>query len=457
MTDLLQRIAATIRRYGMFQPGQTVGVAVSGGADSTCLLHVLRLLPLDLRLHVLHLNHNLRGDESCGDAAFVQNIAAHLGLPVTICQAQLAGTPGNLEQAARQARLAFFREAIASKGVELVATGHTRSDQAETVLFRMLRGAGSAGLAGIRPLTADGIVRPLIEIERRDVEAFLLENGIAWREDSTNASLQLARNRIRHGLMPLLQREWNPAIVDTLAHTASWAQGEEAYWETELDRFALAGNIQERNGGVLLSLDDLQDAAARRVIRRSIQRAKGNLRGIDFSHVEAVLEMARRPQGHGHVTLPGLEVVRSFEWVRLSTPAVLVDYRMPAPVPGRIRLPGGHAEISMELLEKSETSSCPDCVYNGGMGCLDWGRVSRALEFRNWMPGDRYQPSGSSGTEKIKTLFQRARIPIWERRGWPVLWDGREIVWARRFGPSAQAAADSGSTMVLQIQESDAG
>jgi tRNA(Ile)-lysidine synthase len=453
VADLVQRVAATIERYGMLRPGQRVGVAVSGGADSVCLLHVLAALGFDLR--VLHLDHNLRGDESRADAEFVRELAEGLGLPVTVREAHLSG--GNLEQAAREARLAFFREMIAAGTVEGVATGHTRSDQAETVLFRFLRGSGSAGLAGIRPVTSDGRVRPLIEVERADVEAFLRDRGIAWREDSSNASPRFARNQIRHGLMPQLAREWNPAIVETLAHTASWAQGEEAYWEGELERLS-GGRLLEKEGAVLLTLaGNLPEAAARRLIRRAIERAKGDLRGIDFRHVEAVLSMARRPQGHGHVSVPELEVVRSFEWIRLSAGAPAPPYRVAAKVPGKVRPPGAGVEISLELIEKPETFRPPDYVYNDGMGCLDWQRVSSALEFRNWMPGDRYQPSGSSGTEKIKTLFHRARIPIWERRGWPVLWDGKEIVWARRFGPSAQTAASPSSTMVLQIRESDAG
>jgi tRNA(Ile)-lysidine synthase len=453
VADLVQRVAATIERYGMLRPGQRVGAAVSGGADSVCLLHVLAALGFEL--HVLHLNHNLRGDESRSDAEFVRELAKRLGLPVTLREAKLAA--GNLEQAGREARLAFFRETIAAGVVDRVATGHTRSDQAETVLFRFLRGSGSAGLAGIRPVTTDGLVRPLIDIDRAEVEAFLRERGIGWREDSTNGSLRFARNQIRHGLLPQLAREWNPAVAEALAQTAAWAQGEESYWEAELDRLS-AGRLEEKDGAVLLTLaGNLPEAAARRLIRRAIERAKGDLRGIEFRHVEAVLAMARRSQGHGHVSVPGLEAVRSFEWIRLSREAAVPGYRVAVAVPGRVRPPGSGVEISLELIEKPETSGTRDCVYNDDMGCLDWQRVSSALELRNWMPGDRYQPSGSSGTEKIKTLFHRARIPIWERRGWPVLWDGPEIVWARRFGPSAQTAANSSSTMVLQIRESDAG
>ncbi len=440
-----------------------MGVAVSGGADSVCLLHCLLLLAprWDLRIHVLHLDHNLRGEESRQDAEFVQRMAAELGLPVTVRQADPGSSTENLEQAARQARLAFFHEIVAARTVDRVAVGHTRSDQAETVLFRFLRGSGSAGLAGIRPVTRDGLIRPLIEVERASVEQYLRERSLAWREDSSNASERFARNRIRHGLMPLLVREWNPGIAETLAHTAAWAEAEESYWEEELDRLS-AGRLVERDGAVLLhapSLVSLPAAAARRLIRRGIERAKGDLRGVDFQHVEQVLRMASAEQGHGRVAIPGLEAVRSFEWLRLARrdrAGVTAPYSMPVGVPGTVRPPGPGPAISLELIENPETFEGGESVYNGGMGCLDWRHLSSPLEFRNWKPGDRYQPSGSSGIVKIKTLFQRARIPVWERHGWPVLWGGEAILWVRRFGPSALVAANSGSSIILRVREVEA-
>jgi tRNA(Ile)-lysidine synthase len=453
---LLDRIARTIERYGMFRPGMQVGVAVSGGADSVCLLHVL--LERDLRLHVLHLNHNLRAEESRGDAEFVHALAERLRLPCTVREADFSGSGANLEQAAREARLAFFREAIASGMVERVAVGHTRSDQAETVLFRFLRGSGTAGLAGIRPVTAAGIVRPLIDVDRAEVERYLRERGIAWRDDSTNASMQFARNQIRHQLLPQLERDWNPAIRQTLAHTADWALAEEAYWDEEVNRI-WARLLPERDGVVLLPCQTLRElplAVARRVVRRAIERAKGDLRGVDFQHVAAVLHLASGQRGHGRVQASGLEVLRSFGWLRFDVPRPRSGgYRMAAPVPGKLRIPGSRLVISLELIEKPKTVGASDYVYNGGMGGLEWACLSGSLAVRNWQPGDRYQPAGCTGEEKIKTLFQHARIPLWERRQWPVLLDGESIVWVRRFGAAAGVAANPGSKSILRIQETE--
>lgn len=459
---MLPAVAAeTIRRYRMFQPGQHVGVAVSGGADSVCLLHVLlELAPQwNLSLSVLHLNHGLRGEESRQDEQFVRELAARLGLKATICAVDVAASPDNLEQAARYARLAFFREQMTSGNMARVATGHTRNDQAETVLFRFLRGSGGAGLAAIRPVTADGIVRPLLAASRNEVEEYLRQHGIAWREDSTNASLQFARNRIRHQLLPQLAREWNPALGETLDRAADWALAEEEYWEREIAR--LAGEcLIERDGAVLVRADSLRHfplAVARRLVRYCLERTKGNLRGVDFGHIAAILRMASSPVGHGRVQVPGVEVERSLDWLRFATAGAgrqgTGGYRLAAPVPGVVRIPGTGAGISLELIERVETLAPPDSVYNVGAGCLNWHVLSGFLEIRNWRPGDQYQPHGSTGEEKIKTLFQKARIPRWERRHWPVVTDGSAIVWVRQFGVARRFAASPGCPVVLRIRD----
>ena len=465
---MIEQVAKTITRYSMFQEGQRVGVAVSGGADSVCLLHVLRdLAPRwDLRLTVLHLDHTLRGEESRQDAAFVRDLAATLDLrfelQVTDVAALCRETGDNLEQTARAVRLEFFKRLTQAGTVDRVAAGHTRSDQAETVLFRFLRGSGTAGLAGIRPVTGDGIVRPLIEVDRAEIERYLRARGIAWRNDSTNASTAFARNRIRHELLPQLTRDWNPAMAETLAHTADWAQAEEAYWESELVRLTPAHLIFEPPA-VLMQVDPLAAlplAVARRLVRRAVEWAKGDLRGVSFEHLAAVLELAASAEGHGRIQIPGLDVFRSFSWLRIAPPALHNldnrNYRLPLPVPGAVRLPGQRVVVHTELFENTNLTETLDGVYNGFVGCLDWNRISGSLEVRNWRPGDQYQPVGHSGVERIKVLFQQARVPLWERRHWPVVTMGDAILWARRFGPAAGFAANPGSGQVLGIRESGA-
>jgi tRNA(Ile)-lysidine synthase len=298
-------------------------------------------------------------------------------------------------------------------------------------------------------------------VERFQVEAFLLERGIEWREDSTNVSFQFARNRIRYDLLPRLARDWNPSIGETLANTADWALAEEAYWEGEIGRLA-PGWMHETGGTVILQAEALRClpvAAARRMVRHAMARVKGDLRSIDFVHIAAVMQLAAASEGHGRLQAPGLDIFRSFDWLRFARPGTDTlanrNYHFAATVPGSFEIPGSGGVIHLELVEKTETSEAIDCVYNGVTGGINWERVSGRLELRNWRPGDRYQPVGRSGEEKIKTFFQEARIPLWERRHWPVLTDDSSIVWARRFGPAERYAAHAGTRMALAIRESE--
>jgi tRNA(Ile)-lysidine synthase len=465
---VIARVLETIERFHMFQTGQRVGVGVSGGADSVCLLHVLfELAPRwNLHLSVLHLDHRLRGEESGEDARFVERLARELGLSFSLAEVDIAGLARergeNLEQCARNERRRFFSEFLRSGALDRIALGHTRSDQAETVLFRFLRGSGTAGLAGIRPVTKEGLVRPLIGIEREAVEQFLGARNIAWREDSTNASLDFARNRIRHELLPVLRREWNPAIAEMLAHTADWALEEESYWEAEIDRLS-SRILVVKPPAVYFRADELRHlapAAARRLARRAIETVKGDLRAIDFAHIAEVLTLASQPEGDGRIQVPGVDIYRSFEWLRLAPPGMdnlgNRNFRFPAPVPGNVPLPGGGYVIGLELIENAHVTELSDSRYNRKVNYLDWDRISGTLEVRNWRPGDQYRPVGHSGEEKIKLLFQQARIPLWERRSWPVITNQDQIIWARRFGPAADRVATFESRVVLKVQETAA-
>ena len=305
-------------------------------------------------------------------------------------------------------------------------------------------------------MTAEGLVRPLLDVSRADVERHLRERGMSWREDSTNADPAFARNRIRHSLLPQLTAGWNPALPQVLAQTAEWARGEEAYWRAELDRLC-EGRLTRRGETIILAREwllSLPLAVARRVVRRVIEEVKGDLRSIDFVHVEAILALAAGGDGHGRLQAPGVDAMRSFEWLRLAPIGLMTlgnrNYRLPLPVPGRVGLPGG-LEIVTEIVENPSLTAVLNSVYNGSVGRLDWERISGTLDVRNWRPGDQYQPRGCSGKESIKSLFQQARVPLWERRHWPVVTLGDVIVWARRFGSAAEFAAAPGTRKVLTI------
>ncbi len=457
---MLGRIVQFVARYSMFERGQRVGLAVSGGADSVFLLHALRELGpgWDLQLSVIHIEHGIRGSASLADAEFVQRLASDLGLPFHLRRADVPAMDGNLEQDARNARQAFYAELITPGTLDRVATGHTRSDQAETVLYRILRGSGLAGLAGILPVTREGLVRPLLEIDRNEIEAWLRQHSIAWREDETNREHTYARNRLRHEILPLLRDGFNPQLDQALANLALLASDEEAYWEAEI-----ASRLQPpptSHQPLILPLSLLTQAPpalARRLIRRAVEIVKGDLRGVDFRHVERVMEMARSTDGSDRMQVPGLDVCRSFDWIRFALPgpwAPAEDFAVSLQIPGTVELPRSGARIVLQVLEKdAATRPCATVVNE-----LDWQRLrtgegAPSLELRNWRPGDQYRRVGRTNPEKVKFFFQEARVPLWERREWPIITFHGQIVWARRFGAAAEFATGPETRSVLQVAE----
>jgi len=453
---MLQRIAEYAARHQMFLPGCRLGVAVSGGADSVFLLHALREMA-SAELSVIHIEHGIRGSASIEDAVFVKELAEKLGLPFHLHGADVPAIPDNQEQAARHVRQKFFAELIAAGTVDRIATGHTRSDQAETVLYRILRGSGLAGMAGILPVTKEGLVRPLLEIDRAEIEAWLRERNIAWREDASNQDRTYARNRLRHEILPLLRETFNPKLDETLSNMATVARDEELYWESTL--LSPQPRVPSPQTLELHQLTSTPPAVARRRIRNAIAAAKGDLRQIDFAHVERILEMARSHDGHDRVQLPGLEVVRSFEWIRLvptSNHYPVLDFSCAIAAPGSVELPGSQTRITLQVLEKTESAQA--CVTVGDE--LDWQRLTQSggalpsLELRNWRPGDQYQPRGQSKEQKIKNLFQQARIPLWERGYWPIITYNGTIVWTQKFGAAAEFAAGPSTRVVLRVEVS---
>lgn len=455
---LLERVLRTIGQYEMLRRGDRVGVAVSGGADSVCLAAVLRELSgrLGIELHLLHLNHGLRGAESDGDAEFVASLAAEWGLPCTLGRVDLLGVEGNLEQEARRARQRFFTQSARTLGLRRVATGHTLSDQAETVLFRLVRGTGPAGLIGILPVTAEGLIRPLLEIESADVRLWLGSRGLWWREDSSNTDPRFRRNVLRRRILPELEERVRPGSARALARLATLAAVEEDYWRGAAEA-ALAGTLSGESQLVFQTteLAKLHPALARRVLRLGLERVAGSLRGFTQQHIERLYHLAAADRGHGRVVLPRVFAERSFEWLKLSTgrPEARPEWSLPAGGPGL--LPG--VGLSLEVVDEPDGCRVPangaECLYNVGRDWLDFDLLTFPLLVRNMRAGDTYQPVGSERPRKLAELFQSARIPSWNRLGWPIILSADRIVWSRRFGAAAWAAAGPGARRALRVVE----
>jgi tRNA(Ile)-lysidine synthase len=424
---MLARVLKTISRYNMLPEGARVIVAVSGGADSVCLLHVLIELFPNSVAGVAHFNHKWRAEASDEDERFVADLASRHALP--FFRAEATASKGNREQEARRARQKFFLSLGA-----IIALGHTRDDQAETVLFRFLRGSGLAGLAGIAP-AANGIIRPLIDTTRTEVEQYLRSRNIPWREDATNLDLTFARNRIRHELLPQLARDWNPKITNALANLADLAHEEEKW----------VGQVPDLSSSVELQISSLTTnprALARRQIRRAIANAKGDLRRIDFDHIESVFDIRKT------LHLPGLTVTKSFDWLRFSssppTPGVPREIRPP----GKFPSPDGLSQICVDIAQINDAEACATLNMEA---C--WFQRCSPLVLRGWRPGDHYRPAGQSRDHKIQEMFQKARVPSWRRASWPILTSEGKILWSRQFGVAHEVEQPGDGRAILRIRE----
>jgi len=317
--QLVERVLGFIRQHRLISAQETLVVGVSGGPDSACLLHLLVRLKdsLGAKLHVAHLNHMLRGAESEADVEYVSELARQLGVAATLERRDVKNYQVerrlSLEEAARQVRYQFLAEVAGKVGAKRVAVGHTADDQAETILMRLLRGTGTLGLQGMQPLTEwDSlggdtgleIIRPLLEISRKEVEAYCQQHALAPREDSSNLSPSYLRNRIRNELMPLL-RSYNPKIDEALLRTADTLASELAFIEQQVSQ--LWDKVVSQEGKALVleakELKSLHPAVQRHLLRQVLRRLLGSLEDIEWKHIEKMRDALVLPKGK-RVVLP---------------------------------------------------------------------------------------------------------------------------------------------------------
>lgn len=423
----------------MAPEGARLGVAVSGGADSVALLEILS--ELGYPLHVLHVNHRLRGAESDADEEFVRSLSARHGLPVEVLRADPPQPGHNLEQALRRIRYTFFEQARRSFRLERVATGHTLSDQAETLLLRLFRGAGVQGLCGIHPVTRHGVIRPLLGASRAEVRAWLEQRAIPWREDSSNSDLRPRRNRLRSQLLPLLREVFHPSVEEALARTAALAWEDEQDWQRRAaSAIEELGPLQPPFSVETVWLRSLGPALGRRVIRLLMAVASGSDRRLAFCHADAVWRLAAAGEGSGRVSAPGAEVWRSLGWLRFCSSAA-----EPASASQAVLSGCGQAQLGPWLVSVTEAPPAGPPACYAEISELDPEVVTFPLVLRFRRPGDRFHPAGRSGPVKVKDLLQRAGIPSWERAEWPMVESGGRLVWCRGFGPAAWVRPGSGA------------
>lgn len=417
----LDKIAATIRRRRLLRARDSVLVAVSGGPDSVALLAALvELGEKRWRLAVAHVNHHLRGRDSERDQRFVIRLAERLGCPVYVCEVPVGGR-ANLEARARELRYRALVHLARAKNLRLIATGHTLDDQAETVLFRVLRGSGRSGLGGIQPARGDGVVRPLIDTSRIELREFLRARGLRHRVDRSNESDRFTRNRLRRRVLPLLSREIRSGVAAALARLADISRDEEVILDRAETRAAkrLIGARGLDGSGLRRIAVGLQ----RRVLRRWLATVRGNVRDVDFGHVEKLRELAVGGRDGQQLSLPGGRVTLEADVLRWNRP-----HASRRALERRLRL-GEAAEVGdwrihLRALAKSISPGPWRAVFDAA------GVATETIRVRGPRPGDRIRPLGLGGSKKLQDLFIDAKVPRAARASWPVVVDGEgAILW----------------------------
>lgn len=466
---LVRMVATTITTCGMVAPGDRVLVGFSGGPDSTTLLFALQRLSekWGLTLGAAHLNHGLRGPRAGGDARHAAEAAAALRIPFrteTLAEGDYRRIQRlSPEEAARILRHRFLQRAAAEGGFNRIALGHHRDDDAECLLMRLIRGSGPLGLAGIAPrgpgIEGDiPLIRPLIRVPRSEIRAFLERHGIRVVEDESNVDRRFLRNRIRHELLPLLKRAYNPRLPEGLSRTARLMRDEED-WLTglaleKLDALVMAADDNR------LSLDRrrlaaLHPALQRRVLRAAVARLKGGLRRMGFRPLEAARRFAAGGAVSGGFDLPDamalqvrggrLEVIRRADRGRpLPQRSLGSPYAYQVPSPGRVPIP----EAGVTMVFSSLTRPPVGGVYGSGQqtAFFDMDRLRFPLVIRNFQPGDRLAPLGMQGTQKVKKVFIDRKVAREVRSRIPLLLSGSDIIWIAglrqgrcgRVGPQTQ-------------------
>lgn len=431
------------------------------------LLHLLNDLASDQgwRLGVAHLNHQLRGRAARLDEQFVRALAASMDWPCHVRRRDVAQAARrsrqSMEMAAREARYAFFRYLLRRHGYDVVALAHTRDDQAETLLLRLLRGAGLAGLGAMAPVAErDGmrIVRPLLAVSKLELISHLRKRGVAWREDASNEDTTLLRNRVRHELMPLIRDRFNPKADDVLARTAELLREDHA----ALNALAVDDVREARvGGGQALAVSRLRalDAARRRraVLRWLIDAGVEESR-LTADLVERVCALSASEQGTSETPVHGaLRVVRTYGRLTLSGVSGAAGRsgsgRYKLNVPGRTVIRELGIRVDTEWTQGYAQTDPGRCGRMPADAWLAAERVGRAgLYVRTRAAGDRFAPSGRGGSRKLQDVFVDLKLARERRDLFPLLECRREIVWVPGYRVARGWTVPSASARSLHIR-----
>jgi tRNA(Ile)-lysidine synthase len=442
--------------------GDSILVAFSGGPDSTALLHALISIreEFELTLSAAHLNHGLRGPESDADQLFCFQFCNALDIPFLSRKVDLSesepGQSSNLEERARESRYEFLNEAAKEMGADIIATAHTADDQVETVLLRLLRGAGLSGIRGI-PMQRHNIIRPLLNVEKSEIQAYLKEHNLHTRHDSHNDDPSFSRVFLRKKVIPLL-KELNPSIAANISSSADiWGQEDNLLEElaSELNRNFLTRPSDDTLALGTEELKSVHIALQRRMIRRVFLMLHGDTRALESRHIDSVIDhaMGRIPG----LTIKGINILVKDGLLCFSQAVEKTEetgFRTSTTVPSQVTIEETGKSYIISTFSKPvnflvREQSTPERAL------LDADKVGDNLIVRSWLPGDKYQQTGVEGTQKLQDIFVNAKLSGTEKQSRSVFETNGDIIWVEGFRVSERYKVSESTRRVLLIEKED--
>lgn len=466
-SSVIDTVQRTIRKHNMLAPGDSVLVGLSGGADSVCLLHCLASLKkrLGIQLYAAHLNHGIRGKEADGDQHFAQNLCEKLDVPFyteKVDVPALAKSEGVSEETAgRLARYRYFARLCHEHNITKTATAHNQNDQAETVLMRIIRGTGTDGMSGIRYCRRDGVIRPLLDVKRADIEEYCTANGLSYCTDSTNNEESYTRNRIRKKLIPMLAEEFNPNITETLAVLSQNVSQDAEFINGYTSRlYKRINNPAPKKKPVVLDIQTLKmvdESIRTRLIRLAITDAMGREYKPERTHITAINELIDKETGT-EINLPrGLTAAVKYGWLAFETDSDREKLRE------RIQ-DNLSVEVSSEGIYKFGNYTITLETADGGKPKkgqlkLDYDKIKdmMPLVIRNRKDGDRFSVFKDGRNKKLKSFMIDEKIPADERNGIPLLCSGNNViaVIGRRAAEPYKADKNTKRGLVITYETTD--
>ena len=454
------------REHHLVPDRSPVLVAVSGGPDSVCLLHILFKLrdELGIELHVAHLNHQLRGADSEADARYVAELAHRLGIPAAVERRDVKSHQTqhrlSLEEAAREVRYTFLAEVARSTGARRVAVGHTVDDHVETILMHLIRGSGTKGLRGLQPSTewqfqgnSVTIIRPLLSTSREETTSYCHHQQLTPRLDASNLSLSPLRNRIRLELLPLM-RSYNPEVTEALLRMARIARDDLDYINGQGSRL-WEQIAREKENTIVLDKErflELPLALKRHLLRVALEKLIGSLRDIETRHIEQLIAALNKPAGR-KISLPegltfAIEYNRYLIGLDLTSlsPFPVIEDEYALNIPGETHLPGWQVEASLFPREKITRENSVLTAY------FDRDKTGDRLTLRARQPGDRFQPLGMKEPKKVGEFMIDAKIPQAWRGRIPVVCSPSQILWLVGWRIDERVKVTEATKQVLRLK-----